>query len=102
MTVLIDDTFHCSVQDLTEFAESRVWREMRTWLEARRSRLADDMDNAENEVALKLISCERRVLRDMLELPQLIMDTLNVRDNNIEKDEDEDNARSDDDSTSVE
>lgn len=71
-----EEQIRCSRTELEEFSKSRVWLEMRSWLEARRDRLADDLDLAGNEVEIQLIQRERRVLRDLLRLPELLMELL--------------------------
>jgi len=90
--VIVDDHFHCNADEMEEFKKSRVWRELTSWLKDRREGLADELDRAETESEIRLIQRERRVLRDLLELPDLVIATLAVRDANADKDENDANG----------
>lgn len=89
----IEDEFFASAYDVEEFIQSRIWREMVSWLKARRERLADDLDSAATELELKLIQRERSALRDMMDLPTLILSTLQQRGANEEKDDNDESER---------
>ena len=92
MSIIVDDTFHCTRSEMEEFGRSRVWREIKSWIEERRSGVADMMDSAKDETAFRLLQRERQVLRDLLELPELVMATLDVRDANESRDEENENV----------
>lgn len=89
--VLIDDKYYATIDEMVRFKESRGWREVKSWLTARRETLADMMDEAADD-EFKLLRNERRVLRDLLELPELIISQLELQGHNEEKDEENDDA----------
>lgn len=84
VTLLTDDRFYCTVEKLVQFKKSDVWRELTSWIDKRREEVADKLDNVTDPVEVKLIACERRVLRDMLELPDLALATLQLKESNAE------------------
>ena len=90
--VQIDDRFFCTADDLLKFKEGRVWAEIKSWLDARREALADAMDNAD-ESGFKLLQCERRVLKDLLNLPDLIISQLELKASNEVIEEKDDDTR---------
>jgi deoxyribodipyrimidine photolyase-like uncharacterized protein len=90
MTVIVDDDFYCSQAEIEAFKETRVWREMRSWIAKRREGVADLMDAANGELEFKALQRERQVLRDLLELPDLIIATLDVKAANEQIEETED------------
>lgn len=89
-----DDKFYCSSHDLQEFKESRVWKEITSWIVARATAtrsginssdlLSGDKDK-QNNAAAALMKAE--ALEDLLELPDLIIATMQVRAKNEEIDE---------------
>ena len=79
--LVIDDRFFASVDDMVKFKEGRVWAELQSWLNARREALADMMDNAD-EAGFKALQVERRVLKDLLNLPDLIISQLELKASN--------------------
>ena len=89
--VIVDDEFYCTIDQLAEFKAGRVWREMLSWIKARQVSVADKLIDASGEQAIRDIQVELRVLRDLAELPDLITETLMLKESNASTDETEEN-----------
>lgn len=81
-TFMTEERIRCTSQELEEFRKSRVWLEIAGRLEARRDGLADELDVADNELDVKLIQRERRVLKALLMLPEILLEMLQLQDEN--------------------
>lgn len=78
-TIYFEDTFHATLDEMERGKESRFWREIRSWVEERRVGLADQYDAAADESEVRLIQRERRVLQELLELPDLVIAALTAK-----------------------
>ena len=78
-TIYFEDEFHATLDEMERGKESRFWREVRSWIEARRAGLADQYDAAGDEAEVRLIQRERRVLQELLELPDLVIAALTAK-----------------------
>lgn len=74
--IVYQDEFHASLEEMLRFKESRAWRELQSWVQARYDTLASAYDAAADQTEVKCIQRERRVLHEMLGLPDLVIASL--------------------------
>ena len=85
--IIYEDTFYCSELDLIQFKQGRVWRELKSWIEARRNATLDALENVENEWKAKELLLRRKLLGELLALPDHILDALRHKAANEDIDE---------------